>query len=252
LITSNISLNNCESLNQLSTVGGVLQFNKNYSITSLSGLELLTTIGSYLLINENIELINLNGLNNLTTIGGKLHIRKNYKLENISVLTSINTIDGLLLIDDNSELTSLIGIENINPNTIDSISIINNLVLSTCEVQSVCDFLSSSITSVNIHDNALGCNSKNEVELACLAGIVNNASEFKIVIHPNPALDNIHIINEKGIKLDEISIYNTFGQRALNVTEVIDIIDVSNLEAGFYIIEIVADKRKLNKKLIIQ
>ncbi|HEY9115011.1 MAG TPA: T9SS type A sorting domain-containing protein, partial [Bacteroidales bacterium] len=67
----------------------------------------------------------------------------------------------------NPLLTSLTGIENIDAQTIDSLSIIGNSSLSTCDVQSICDYLASPNGSINIYGNASGCNNPAEVASNC-------------------------------------------------------------------------------------
>ncbi|HNS17051.1 MAG TPA: T9SS type A sorting domain-containing protein [Bacteroidales bacterium] len=62
------------------------------------------------------------------------------------------------------------GIENIKAGSIVNLQIAYNTYLSDYEMQSICDYLTSSYASSNIHDNAPGCNSQQEVEDAC-AGV---------------------------------------------------------------------------------
>ena len=69
---------------------------------------------------------------------------------------------------DNDALTSLMGLDNIESNSIEDLIIYGNGCLFTCEVQSICDYLASPNGTVNIHDNAIGCNSQQEVEEECL------------------------------------------------------------------------------------
>ena len=253
IIWGNPLLNSCESLSQLTTVSGVLQFNKNYALTSLSGLESLTTIGNFLTINENIELSSLEGLNNITSIGGKLHIRRNYKLQNLNGLSSLQTMNGLLLVEDNSELTSLNGIGNINPITIDSVAIFDNPMLSTCEVQSICNYISLPDALVNIHDNASGCNDIADVESACQAVNIGELlfSDY-YSIYPIPAHDKLSIKTLNNAVIDNISLFNQYGQKVLSIENSDRIIDISGLISGLYIIEILNSDVKLRSKLIIK
>lgn len=205
------------------------------------------------IINENIELTSLEGLNNITTIGGKLHIRRNYKLQNLIGLVSLQTMDGLVLFESNSELTSLTGIGNIDPTTIDSIAIFDNPLLSTCEVQSICDYISIPSALVNIHNNALGCNDITEVDSVCQVVYMPELlfSDY-YSIYPIPAYDKLNVVSHNNAVIDNITIYNQYGQKVIFI-DIADIpIDISGLTSGLYIIEILNNDVKLRSKLIVK
>ena len=66
-------------------------------------------------------------------------------------------------------------------------NIYNNSLLSICEVASICDYLQSPNGMIDIHDNAPGCNTQQEVEEACNAVSVQELIyEDKFIISPNP------------------------------------------------------------------
>ena len=67
----------------------------------------------------------------------------------------------------NNALTGLLGLDNIEANSIDGLYIYDNISLSTCEVERVCDYLDGSAGNIVIQNNASGCNSPEEVEDAC-------------------------------------------------------------------------------------
>ena len=79
----------------------------------------------------------------------------------------MNSIGGFLEILDNTALASLMGLDNIQAETIGDLIIADNSSLTTCEVNSVCSYLSSPNGTIEIHDNAPGCNSQQEVEDNC-------------------------------------------------------------------------------------
>ena len=64
-------------------------------------------------------------------------------------------------------MTSLTGLENINAGSIADLYISFNNSLSTCEVQSICNYLASPNGIVIINNNATGCNNPPEVANAC-------------------------------------------------------------------------------------
>jgi len=61
-------------------------------------------------------------------------------------------------------------------------------MLSDCAVKSICDYLSIPNGTISIHDNASGCNSKQEIETACDAvGIERNSLNNVCTLYPNPS-----------------------------------------------------------------
>ncbi len=111
-------------------------------------------------------LTSLTGLENLTSIEGNLSIgvesfwvSGNHSLTSLTGLTNLVSIGGNLGISDNIVLPSLSGLDNIEARSINCITITNNNSLSTCEVQSVCDYLANPSAEVSIQENAPGCNS---------------------------------------------------------------------------------------------
>ncbi len=190
-IVSNFMLTSLTGLDNLTTIeGGQLQIAAN-GLTSLTGLNNVTFIGGSLGIEYNTSLTSLTGLDNVTSIEGSLFIYHNDALTNLMGLDNVISIDGTIGIDDNSNMISLTGMDNIEAASINYLNIYNNSSLSTCEVQSVCDYLASPSGLVNIHDNAPGCNSQEEIEEACEAIFVNEISlEEACTISPNPIESN--------------------------------------------------------------
>ncbi len=160
-------------------------------IINLNGLNVLTDIGGDLYIDDNEVLISLTGLEGLNYIGGNLTIGSypggNPVLQSLSSLADLTLIGGNIYIYANSALTSLSGLENINNASIENLTIKYNSLLSTCHVQSICDYLASPNTNIEIHDNASGCNSPEEVEDACIGvSIEELINENSFTISPNP------------------------------------------------------------------
>jgi len=174
------------------------------------------------------DITNLNGLENLTSIGGDLEIYYN------------------------ETLVSLAGLENIQANSIDSLVIINNIVLSECDAQSICDYLAIPGAAVNIQDNAPGCSSPEEVEEACLIIVESIENDSQINIFPNPADKTISILTNGGLEIQEVSISNHPGQIVFRGKPVNNLLDVSALQPGVYFILIISNQSKTILKLIIQ
>ena len=111
---------------------------------------------------------NLDSLNILTYIGGDLTIT-NTGLISLKGLENLQMISGTITITGNSMLTSLSGLENIDKSAVRDLVIHNNASLAVCDMGWVCEYLSSPNGSVNIYQNAPGCN--NPPELASNCGI---------------------------------------------------------------------------------
>lgn len=71
-------------------------------------------------------------------------------------------------------------------------------------------------------------------------------------IYPNPANTQITIDLSYGQKLEELTIFNQIGQLIFYDRSGVNSIDISNLDAGIYLIEVITNKSKFNKKLIIK
>ena len=272
-IINNENLTNLWALSNLTSFVGFLNIYNNNALADLSGLEGITVVYQ-LNISNNASLLSLAGLDNITSGGYIFSIRSNNALSSIAnlgnlqslewlyitdnpALTSLSGLDNLsfayaLSISENDALTSLSGLENVETESLCILSVFDNSTLSDCDIQSICDYLLSSNGMINIHDNSLGCNSQTEVEEACLT----NTDEYEntgndIQIFPNPAKSTITILNSSNAKIKEVNIYNQTGQITLHKEAPINVIDISFLQQGMYIIELITNESKIRKKLII-
>jgi hypothetical protein len=183
----NLGLTSLTGLENLDSIGGQLFISGNYALTNLAGLEELIYVGGNFTINGSYALSNLSGLNNLTSIGGSLEFNSNSILSSMSGLESLASIGGYLSVNFNSGLKNLDGLDNIASGSVNNLMITYNDSLSDCAVESICNYLASPGGSVEIHDNAPGCNSPYDVEAACQVGFENIASNYKFSIYPNPS-----------------------------------------------------------------
>jgi len=255
-ILNNNALTSLNGLTSLNILYSELNIGQNDALLSLSGLENLTDLNGHLNIYENKSLMSLSGLDNLSSLGSNLSLVQNDSLESISELSNLFFMDGDLSIMENPALTSLSGLDNLyeggNSSPITNLVIKQNASLSSCEVQSICLFLADSEPgTANISDNASGCNTEEEVDIACqILGIDDIEDEVDLLVYPNPAVDQIFIEFSNAAIVQEISIYNQLGQNLLQIKHYSNYIDVSFLEPGTYIIELVTDKTKTRRKLM--
>jgi hypothetical protein len=223
----NPDITNLDGLSVLTFIGGYLEIYQNTSLTSLTGLDNLTSIGGNLIIGSvdfggNPVLTSLTGLQGLMFIGGNLQIVNNNNLTNLMDLEGLTTLGGFLWLSNNNALVSLTGLDNIAAGSIDSLYICDNSILSNCAVQSICNYLANPSVTIEIHNNAPGCNGQEEVEVTCEApclmeGITfsnqNQIDSFQ-VNYPfcTEILGNVTIIGGDNItNLNGLSILTSIG-----------------------------------------
>ena len=214
-------ITNLNGLNNVTSIGdGGLHLVDNISLTDLSGLNNLTSIGGDLLIYNN-TLESLSGIEALTSIGGNLNFDNNESLISLLGLNNLNSIGGHLSISNNNELTSLSGLNNIDAGSISHIKITDNPLLASCEVKSVCDYLSSSNGNIFISDNATGCNSQQEVQAECDEASINeNYLLNNLTISPNPFIQSTTIEFELLEPTNiELIIFNHLGVEVYSISE---------------------------------
>jgi hypothetical protein len=73
-----------------------------------------------------------------------------------------------------------------------------------------------------------------------------------ISIFPNPATTFITINVKDGQQINEVSIYNQLGQKALVEKPVNSGVDISKLNPGIYFLEVKSNEKLVREKLIIE
>ena len=260
-LANNVALTSISGLTGLSSVDGMLWIDNNKVLTSLSGLDNVASVAGIVEIFSNDALGSLTGLESMASISGSLFIggedhlggRGNPSLTSLNALMNLNVIGGSLEIGYNSSLSSLAGLDNIGANSITALSIFNNEILSTCEVQSICNYLGAPLSSAVIHDNAPGCNSPDEVSSACIllsgAPIVGTNPVF---CYPNPAYSTITVNVPHDYLYCPLSVLNLTGRELIRVNSVdpSQVIDVSKLSAGIYFLKLYGEKTVRMEKFI--
>ncbi len=236
-IESNAALTNISGLESLTSLGGGLWIYVNEALESLAGLEGVTQIMGDLTITTgdalqslsglegviyiegslhmagNHSLTSLSGLENVATIGGEVAIYVHDSITSLSGLESLTSIGGDLRIKHCDALTSLTGIDSIDATSITNLVIEGNSSLSTCDVQSICDYLASPNGTVEILDNNQGCDSPQEVEEACTVGVPEQESALQLSAYPNPFTTSTTIEYELTEPSHvQLTIYNAIGE----------------------------------------
>jgi len=257
-VNGDLIINSCNGLlsftglTVLEEVSGSFNISDNAELASMSGLESLTTVGVDFNFGNNNKLASLVGLSSISSIGGNLQIAGFDILQNLNGLEALTSIGGELYISGNNQLTSIEGIANIEAQSITSLVVRYNPMLSECEVTSICDYLQIPGGDVTILSNASGCSSEAEVNASCATSIVDHVGEMQFYCYPNPADKEITIKLEEETKLQNVSIYNLLGENVLTKYSTGKTVDVSALSKGLYLIEITTSNGKSLNKIVIE
>jgi hypothetical protein len=250
IMRNNGGIINLVEFNYLTSIEGDLWIESCPSLISVEGLDNLHSVGGKLVLSGLNNLSNLSGLLNLEGVGGLISISSNESLISIQELENLININGILEISNNDSLVSLSGLENINSDSISELRIYGNSILSTCEILSVCNYISNQNGDIYIYNNATGCNNETEVFDACYTSIPIQDKGTHTLIYPNPVNNEILFsCNMDKIEKD-IIIYNQIGQRVLYKENVLRKLDLSILEKGIYIIEIRTMEKIIRKRII--
>jgi hypothetical protein len=253
-LLGNDALTSPVGLDNLTSIGGYLHIYGNDALTSLIGLDNLSSIDSMFYIEGNAALENMSGLENLTIIGTYLTIFKNDGLSSLSGLESLTSIGGDLSIEYNSSLISIGGLENVDAGSIASIFINDNSLLSSCNIQSICDFLAIPNGTIVLHNNAQGCSSVEELQEACPDDIKEIKTRSGITIIPNPSNDKITISSFSFTGVTQLSIFNVNGEKVMEsqITDTETQLDISALPQGVYFVRVQDEKMMEVTKLVKQ
>jgi hypothetical protein len=228
-------------------------------ISNLSGLNGITAMEGELRIggvagNSNANLLSLIGLGNLNYTGW-------LKVTNSTALASLNGLEGLagigndMIIGSNGVLTNIEGISNV-VSIGGNLNISNNTSLSTCEVQSICDYLAAPNGTIEIYNNAPGCNSSEEVEEACeTTDIKSFTNQDACLVIPNPVTEKLTLYCSGLLgNIELIEIYNTFGAKVaayqINQTNSEIALNVKVLPPGLYFLRMQAGNEVRTGKVI--
>jgi len=285
--TGNPLLTSLAGLNSLVFIQGSFKLCGNYSLVTLSGLEHLAHIGGNLQLGGiefvygftfgNPLLVNFIGLTRLSAIGGSLFVAGNNNLADLTGLDSLVTagqhcwfdlneslttmqgldqltsIGGSLKIRWNNALTDISGLGHITSQSIQGLEIIYNHTLAECNIESICGYLADPNGTVEIYDNAPGCNSPEEVEAACDALSVSGVSRVNsLSLNPNPANDMVTISTAVSTDIARLLILTLTGQLVMELkfTGSQIRIDIGGLPPGVFIVRLQNEKSVAVTKLI--
>jgi len=81
---------------------------------------------------------------------------------------------------------------------------------------------------------------------------INDSNHPQIKIYPNPATNKLTISTNNETLITGINIYNQLGQNVLYIKQPTGLIDVSKLDEGVYIIELITNEYRTRQKLLIR
>jgi hypothetical protein len=240
-IEGNDSLVEVSGLNELSSIGNYLWVTINPLLRSVTGMVNLSSTGGFLGFQGNPKLFDFSGLRNVASIGGSLFISDTDSLTSICVLKNITKINGHLSLFNNKTLTSLSGLENIDPASIKILFIANNEVLSDCAIKSICNYLKNPNDTIIIKDNAIGCESKEELKFVCDTLSIAIVPDCEgIDLYPNPVFDKLTVEIKKILSEGKVSIVDLSGKLLYSsmIQGLKTEIDLRILSCGIYFIRI--------------
>lgn len=248
----NPSLRNFHGLENLTSVGEIVNILFNSSLQSMQGLNNLNNVAFQVNITGNDLLVSLDGLNGLDSVSNSVSVSGNISLNDISALMNLRHTE-FLDIGYNNNLTSLHGIDSVN--VVYGISIHNNPLLDDCAVKSICEALAMPEYFLDVSNNATGCNTHEEIEETCLhVSTYDVDNPEPVTIYPNPPDDFFFIDLPQSERSAQLSLVNLSGQvvQRNKVLHSGQYIDIKALPKGLYLVHLVGEKGVYYGKIVIQ
>lgn len=255
------------NLNNLNIIGLNNLIDLNCSYNSLSTLNLSTNLqlswlfcSNNLLTNINVTTLPLKGLDISFNTISNINVTGMPLLEYVTINnTLITTFDGSncgvlqLFCENNPNLTSI----NVKNNTFSysdpdllffAFKISNNPMLQSICVDSG-EQNNLAYFNYNTSGNVIvygGNNCNVPLQIMSTESFVNNEA----ILFPNPVKNELKFSFKNTVLIDNIFIYNTLGQLVKQFNGNQNVINLSDLKTGYYYIEFISDKGKVNKKFI--
>jgi len=245
-----MEIQNLNGLANLKYVEGNLGIGNNLVLEDLSGLNNLKEVGRSLSIGNNKELIDLQGLDSLEEVGLTLIIASNPKLENLAGIESLISTK-YILVRHNLELENLTGLQNIDHVEVQDVDIYENPKLVSCDVEFMCEVLGLTPEIVSVYDNQTGCNSVEQVQDSCIAGVELIDKSGTLYLYPNPASRQVFISGLDPDVAYRLGIYNYLGQLMLQQQDIDPVVNIEKLDPGVYIIELQSENYEFKEQLIV-
>ena len=247
LIHDNDGLIDLNGADRFQVALGDLLISGNDSLVHPLGLK-LDSIKGTLILEENAILQDLRGFDSLTFIGGDLLIMNNSKLGSLSGIDSFNSLGDHLEIIDNEVLENIDALAGLKNGAWNYLIIENSSLLSHCNITSICNYLAAG-GDASIGNNDAGCNSIEEVEMACTVDVKNPSEDAGIIIYPNPTSQSIEIFGVRNSNFS-CTLHNIHGQFIHQWNKNESQLDLYGIETGVYVLTIKWKDRLANKQVI--
>ncbi len=246
-----------EGLENLSYIKyGFRAYNKN--LKDISALIVSPTYSGYTFTIRNCD--SLNSTLHISNIYAPDFV-KIYDNPSIKEITGFSDIDSLhqgLRISNNKNLERITGLKNLKYLKIgDPSSIKDNPNLTN--ISGLCPLFTEGTIdgTIDIHDNAPGFNSVQEIIEWCMTPTENLPTYDAISVYPNPSSDAFQIevpqdLIQVGMMVDLVDISGT-SHFSARLHDIVSRISVSDLPPGLYFLRIVFDGRMVQvKKLVVE
>jgi len=165
-------------------------------------------------------------------------------------LNSVNKI----FINENNSLTNLKGLEQLNPNDIQSLVLTNCTLLKDCNVTSICNYLKLPNSKADINNNATGCATRIEVEEAC-ANSTSTDEQNNIYANfiYNPTYKQFHFYMDEKLTGGNLSIFYSSGQlvKSLELRNPTGNIQLTDISPGLFIYRFTSKSFTTSNKFIV-
>ncbi|MBK8506031.1 MAG: hypothetical protein IPL46_29850 [Saprospiraceae bacterium] len=191
-IGSNLTITNCPSLASLSGLQRIKELTNlslvaNTNLVSLYGLDSLQFVSQNLKIQQNSELTEITSLESLFYIGSSLIVSDNEQLADLTGLDSLVEVTSIT-INDNQMLQSILALSAFS-HISGNIRILNNPLLSLCNIPAVCNFIEAGML-LEIQNNAEGCDGPNDVVEACGVYL---PCPYQVNLNSQEEIDSFHL-----------------------------------------------------------
>jgi hypothetical protein len=169
VVVAGPDITDLSALSHVIKIDGKLEIRDNPLLVNLNGLNNVTGIGAGLTVSNNAALTSIDALSKVTTVGGGLLVHNNSSLIQLNGLGAITSIGGALSLVGNAQLSDITDLWRIAPATItgSGLTILNNPVLSFCNLSNFCVYLSNSSNLRNISGNKDGCSAEGYIAQGC-------------------------------------------------------------------------------------
>ena len=236
VFTNLIAENEFKGFNNLEVIKrGLVQFNVTSS--EMSGFNKLSIINGSLDVSESA----FDSLSDLRKVRGELdaliiHLNPNLvSLDGLQGFVADSMIGIGISINSNPRLRSITGIENLFIGEFNVVDIHHNPILRDCAKKNICEAIRNG-RIVRVSNNALGCNSKEEIWESCLTN-TGEQSQSRYALYPNPAKDIVRVIGE--YESMKVLVTDLAGKVWMNEVIKARSIDIGNLPKGSYTISLV-------------